>query len=489
MIYSFIKLLGINLCICYSYFKIINFKCSAKSKKIIIILITVILSLISSYLKETINPIIVDIMIYLILNLSLCLLTKTKYGYSLIIMIISLSLNYIMHIFSATLVTTFESLMKINILNSIFLVLVNFANFTLTFLFFKIRRFKNGFKFIINNKSNDYFDIFILIISSLIIYMYFMFGNYYKIHPKYLFYEFILTTIILFTVIQKTFIMYQKQKLYEKTLKEYEQEIKEKDEKIHNLLTEESRLVKANHEFFHRQEALKHKLIDLKATNKNFNEEYGEIISRIDKISEEYENLTKDSNIKHNLPKCYVTELDDMFSYMQSECEKNNIEFILKINGNIHSLINNIIPKSRLETLIGDLIRNSIIAINHSDKKFRSIMAILGIKNEYFEFCIYDTGIEFELDTLSKLGIEKASTHLDTGGTGIGFITTFETLRKCNASIIINEISPLENNYTKSITICFNDKFEYIINSYRETEISNICKNRNDLILNSNFIH
>ena len=47
-----------------------------------------------------------------------------------------------------------------------------------------------------------------------------------------------------------------------------------------------------------------------------------------------------------------------MFSYMQSECEKNNIEFILKINGNIHSLINNIIPKSRLETLIGDLIRN-----------------------------------------------------------------------------------------------------------------------------------
>lgn len=290
-------------------------------------------------------------------------------------------------------------------------------------------------------------------------------------------------------ILKKTFILYQKQKLQLKTLKEYEQELKEKDKKINNLLSEESKFVKANHEFYNRQEALKNKLMNLKNTDKNFTEEYGEILSRIDTISDEYKKATTNSYIEHELPKCGIEELDDMFNYMQSECIKNNIEFIFKLNGNVHSLINNIIPKERLETLIGDLIRNSIIAINNSNNKFRSIIAIIGIKNEYYEFCVYDSGIEFELNTLLKLGIQKASTHLDSGGTGIGFITTFETLKLCNSSLIITELPPEKGPYTKSITILFNNKFEYIINTYRSTKLSNFSINRNDIIIKSDFIH
>ena len=323
-----------------------------------------------------------------------------------------------------------------------------------------------------------------LILSIIIITIFIFIGNYDEINRQYLFYEFILLSILMIVVIQKTLILYQKQKLLEKTLKEYEQEIKEKNEKIDELVSEENKLIKANHEFYHRQEALKYKLMNLKETNKNFAEEYEKIIERIDNLSNEYKIKTENSNILHKLPKCEIPELDDMFSYMQSECTKNNIEFILKINGNIHSLINNIIPKDRLETLIGDLIRNSIISINYSNKEYRSIMVILGIKEEYFEFCIYDSGIEFQIDTLFKLGIEKATTHSDNGGTGIGFITTFETLKLCNASLIITELPPIKNNYTKSITIRFNNKFEYIVNTYRSSEFSNISKKRNNIIVN-----
>ena len=111
-------------------------------------------------------------------------------------------------------------------------------------------------------------------------------------------------------------------------------------------------------------------------------------------------------------------------------------------------------------------------------------MVILGIKEECFEFCIYDSGIEFQIDTLFKLGLEKATTHSDNGGTGIGFITTFETLKLCNASLIITELPPIKNNYTKSITIRFNNKFEYIVNTYRSSEFSNISKKRNNIIVN-----
>ena len=39
------------------------------------------------------------------------------------------------------------------------------------------------------------------------------------------------------------------------------------------------------------------------------------------------------------LPLTDVEEIDEMFKYMQSECIKNNIDFRLKIEGNIISLI------------------------------------------------------------------------------------------------------------------------------------------------------
>lgn len=480
----FIKLLGLNLCFSYCLYKIINFTNLNNYKKILTIFLCIMLSLITIFFRNYFPTIFTFIIVYLLFALFYSKITKYNYGYSLLATIFSVSITCILHGISSIILSAFESIFHIILNTTFFFAFIFVLDFILLFNFFKIKRFKNGFQFIQSKSHNNYLDIFILILSIIIITIFIFIGNYDEINRQYLFYEFILLSILMVVVIQKTFILYQKQKLLEKTLKEYEQEIKEKDEKIDKLLSEENKLVKANHEFYHRQEALKHKLINLKETSENFAEEYGEILARINNLSDEYKSKTENSNILHKLPKCEITELDDMFSYMQSECFKNNIEFILKINGNIHSLINNIIPKDRLETLIGDLIRNSIIAINYSNKEYRSIMAILGIKEDSFEFCIYDSGIEFEINTLLKLGLEKATTHSDNGGTGIGFITTFETLKLCNASLIINELSPSKNNYTKSITIRFNNKLEYIVNSYRFSEFSNISKKRNDIIVN-----
>src|SRR5699024_9416137 len=100
-------------------------------------------------------------------------------------------------------------------------------------------------------------------------------------------------------------------------------------------------------------------------------------------LSKEYSD--KLQNIKHpdKLPVTEIEEIDDMFKYMQSECEKNNIEFKLQINGNIHHMINQIIPKDKLVTLIGDHLRDAIIAINSSHNSFKSIIAILGKADEF----------------------------------------------------------------------------------------------------------
>lgn len=51
-------------------------------------------------------------------------------------------------------------------------------------------------------------------------------------------------------------------------------------------------------------------------------------------------------------------------------------------------------------------------------------------------------------------------------------MTTFETLEKTKASLIIEEKHPITNNdYTKIVRIRFDGKQEYRIKSYRQNEI------------------
>ena len=153
----------------------------------------------------------------------------------------------------------------------------------------------------------------------------------------------------------------------------------------------------------------------------------------------------------------------------------------MKIECDINHIIENYITKSQLETLLGDLIRNAIIAINHCNNEFKSIMAVFGIKENTYEICILDSGIPFETTTLVNLGLQPASTHLDEGGTGIGFITTFETINSCNASFIINEIT--NSNYTKSLEIRFDNKNKYVIISKRIKEINEVNNSNREIIL------
>lgn len=427
------------------------------------------MSLVEFILKKYLVNIFSTTIIYFVYNIILSKITKNKFGYSLLITILSVSIAYVLFSISIFIVYIPITLFKLwDYSNPVNFVLAAFLQSLLIYILFKLRRFKNGFPFIINKCENDYIDTLILIISVIIIFTYFLTVNHSNIEIKYLFSGLILFALIMSIIIQKSFIIYQKQKLLEKTLKDYEQEIAESKNKFEILLKEKNNLVKANHEFYHRQQALHLKLDNLIKNNKTlFKEEYGSIIDRIDTLSKEYTTTISNTETQAILPKTNISEIDDMFIYMQNECKKNNIDFTLRLTSDIYQLINNIIPKNKFETLIGDLIRNSIIAINYSSNTNRAIMIILGIKNNTYEFSIYDTGIEFKIETLSKLGLEHATTHADTGGTGIGFITTFETLKYCNASLIITEFSDKNFNYTKSITIKFDSKNNYIIETYR----------------------
>lgn len=447
--------------------KIINNK---KINYIKIILASILTTVTYIILRNFINNVFTIIIQYLIQVLFLKIIVEDKKQSFIVSNLLANSISYVGFVVSTFIESIFKySFMIKDNLNNIAIILIIEA-FMLN-LIFKLKRINQGFAFLKDKVNNEYIDIIIIDISLIIIFIYSLFGNYYGNLTKQLSICSIILAIIMVIVIQKTLNLYYKQKLLVKTIEENKATIKAKDEEIKQLSDEKFKISKLNHEFYNRQKALMNKVNDFV---NNCDTEAGaelSVVESINKLSKEYSSKLESIKSPDKLPVTGIEEIDDMFKYMQSECLKNNIEFNLKINSNIYHLVNNIISQEKLVTLIGDHIRDAIIAVNFSNNKFKSILAILGKKNNYYEFCVYDTGIEFEIDTLIKLGLEPATTHKDTGGTGIGFITTFETMKETKASLIIKENKLSENDYTKSVTIRFDGNNEYRICSYREDEI------------------
>ena len=476
-----IKYLLINIFTYLIALKISNTKNIKYIQSISIIIGSVIVTIIYSILKEYLNFTLLFMIAFFIQIMFLTGIIN-KNTSIIITNLLANAIAYAIFIVASIIELIPMIIFKIKI-STINFMLIALIDIILMLFFLKMKRLKNGLVFLNNNVCNNYIDIIVINISMTIILAYCILGNYYGNLTMNLTVSFVILTIIMFIMIQKTLILYYKQKLLEKTMADYEEEIKQKDEIIKELSEEKFKISKVNHEFYNRQKSLEKAVKDfINNTSTEMGNELT-IINKINNLSKEYSNKMEKIKQVEKLPLTDVEEIDEMFKYMQSECIKNNIDFRLKIEGNIISLINNIIEKDRLVTLIGDHLRDAIIAINSGTNKFKSIIAILGIKDKYYEFCVYDTGAEFEIETLLKLGLEPVTTHKNTGGTGIGFISTFETINKCKASLIIQEKNKENtNNYTKAVIIRFDGKKEYRIKSYRANEIKKQVKDNRIII-------
>lgn len=446
---------------------------------------SLILSIIYGIYKSYLNTTIAVLIIYIITCCLLKILNKYRFGYSMLVGVISIALCLITY-FIAVMFSFIPYLviyqilhMKIHVINSVVNAIIQGI---IIISIFKIKKLKNGLDFLKNKNQNDYIDTIMLIISSIIVIIYLLFGNYYGDKLTIHIFISMMSLIIIMTVlIEKSLELCYKQNLLKKELNDYKEELEKKNNEIKKLSEERYEISRINHEFYNRQKALEMKVKELVTET---SDEIG-ILDRIENLNKEYSKSLEEIKGKQKLPLTNIPGIDDMFKYMQSECYKSNIEFELHIEGEIYHLVNEIISKNKLETMIGDHIRNAIIAINSSRNKNRSILVILGIKDKCYEFCVYDSGIEFEIETLKKLGIERATTHKETGGSGIGFMTTFETLKECKASLIIEEKHEMrEDDYTKAVKIRFDGKNEYKIQSYRLEKIQKTCKEKRIILEN-----
>ncbi len=397
--------------------------------------------------------------------------------------IISNVIVYVVFLISLLIELIPKQILKINN-QTIDMILTLLLETILISIFINMKRIRKGISFLKDPMENEYLCIIMMSISSVIIFAYCMFGSSDEYWVNNTFFVILTLFIIMIVLIQKTLTLYYKQKLLAQNIEEYKAAIASKDAEIKSLSEEKYKISKLNHEFYNRQKALIHKVEEIINMNTEAAEEL-DLSKQINDLTKEYTDKAKEIKTLDKLQSTGITEIDDMFKYMQSECKSKNIQFNLQINGNIYHMINNKIAQNKLVTMIGDHLRDAIIAIEFSENSFKSILAILGENNGIYEFCVFDTGIEFKIDTLLKLGLEPATTHKDSGGTGIGFMTTFETMSETKASLIINEMHEMNNtDYTKSITIRFDGKNEYRIKSYRSDEIKKKLKDNRIIIEN-----
>lgn len=479
VIIYYIKIFFMNMFMNYSYCKMLNIKNIKLSKKIIFIFINFILIGICTYIKFFVSSFWCITILCTINTIINSILYKNKLGISVITTFIAYAVNVVCFEISVILVYLLYTIFEINndFMNlnndSINLPIILIVNFLLLYKLLKIKKFKNGFNFLCKKLNNEITDMLMVNISIEIILVYCLVANILNDEmTKKLFVIFSMLGCGMFVMIQKTLTMYYKQKLLEDTLEGYKKEIAEKDKEIAELKNEKFKISKITHEFFNRQKAL-----ELAVNSKKQGKE---LANRIKNLTEEYSTEITNMKINNKLQLTNIPEIDDMFSYMQKECIDNNIKFQLKIEGDIFYLIKNNISKNKLETLIGDHIRDAINAVRKNDVNEKEILVILGIKDDYYEFCVYDTGIEFEIDTLLKLGRERVTTNSENGGSGIGFITTFETMKQTGASLIIQEFNKKHFKYSKAVKIRFDNKNEYRIYSYRADKI---IDNNNRIII------
>ena len=458
----------ISVCTYYLSIKITNNMSNSKTSKIVLSLIILVIAIICGNIRWLSNNINAMIALTFLLSIIFAVNTKNNIGYSLCCMVISLSISYILYFIAACIGYIPGIILRINNINDNYIdfIILTIVYIIVIYLFLKIKKFKNGFGFLQKKSKDSYFDFIILNVSIITLFLVtIVSSNYIKYVIENFGVLFIIFSIIMFITIQKSLKLYYKQKMLIKDLTETKEELKSKKREIAELEKENLNFSKVSHSIAHKQKALEFKLNNLMLES--------ETAEEMD-LKDRLESITKDLKQKTaiKLTKTEIVEIDDMLEYMQSECIKNKIDFQLQLNGNIYHMVNNYIDKEKLEILLADLIKNAIIAINYSENTNKSILVRLGIIEGVYSLYVYDSGIEFELETLANLGIKPSTTHADNGGTGMGMMNTFDTLKQYKASLIIQEYGkPCKDNFTKLIKIVFDKKNEFKVISYRQEKI------------------
>lgn len=238
--------------------------------------------------------------------------------------------------------------LNLNEYNIIEYITIGSIQLLFTYLFFKIKRFKDGFTFL---DSNKFFMIIGIIISIILIIFTILIGRNMEDSTinNICTLIIILGGVAMFDWIKKSITKYYKEKMKERTVEIQQEQIKQQDEEIKNLQTELADVLQINHKYSHRISAMEKAVTKLGTklqANEEFADEYGDILSSIKKLSKEYKEEVASVIKETKLPKTNIFSIDNLLEYMKQESEKDKIDFKLNLDFDINEILETKIPQT-----------------------------------------------------------------------------------------------------------------------------------------------
>ena len=282
----------------------------------------------------------------------------------------------------------------------------------------------------------------------------------------------------LYLWIRRSITSHYRERLQLKSEEHYKEVLEVRDKEIEKLNQSNEYLAKIVHRDNHLMNSL-NAFIDLYLSSDD-KEYINGLLRDIQTLAKERSELLAKEQLESKiLPSTGNLLIDGAVNDLYIKASAHGIDFNLAVSATVDVVIGKYISQTDLQTLLSDHIKDAIIAVENREEAGGKILVNLSMQNENYCIEIYDSGVEFDVDTLSKIGLERVTTHADSGGSGIGFMTTFKTLKKAYASLIITEFEN-KTPFSKSVSFRFDGESAFIIRSYRREELRAII-GRNDI--------
>ena len=451
-----------------------------KTKIVYLLLFGIILSFLYFLLKKYNNQL-SNLFLFLLIPMVVSRISDDKPIVSLNVGLLSLSFFQIIKIPTSILVASFFWLIGYTQKDLLVYGVILIVASLLCVLFMKIKRFQNGFQvfenekniglglalssvvFIITcidlNENSDKDIVFIIVILGVLL---FGFG--------------------LYLWIRRSITAHYRERLQLKSEEHYKEILEKRKKEIEKLTQSNEYLAKIVHRDNHLMYALDAS-VDAYFNSTNETDK-DTLLRELQTLAKERGELIAREQLDSKLlPTVGNHLIDGAINDLYVKAAAHGIDFNLTVSSTVDEIIGKYISQTDLQTLLSDHIKDAIIAVESRGEAGGKILVNLSMQKENYVIDIYDNGVEFDIETLSKLGLERVTTHSDTGGSGIGFMTTFETLNKAYASLVITEFEN-KTPFSKSVTFRFDGENAYIIHSYRSEELKKNI-NRADLVIDN----
>jgi len=402
------------------YIKLTNLNATARTKTCIGIVYTILFIIISLILARVIEEPYKSALLIILSSIFLAVFYKKNFASTLFFIIISFAVSFLM-VITAIIISAF-------ILTSLFLiegadVRITTLSFLIVIIFILIIQ-RVGFKILLESRRGFEGAGIALSGISIVIYTLLRDGELSERALTLLVIGGVLCAFGLFCWVKRESLAAYSEKVHLKI----NSKLRAENEQLNEVRLYLEKIVHNDSKKLPAYQGVVESLIE-STENPTMKEKASQVLAEIMSAREEYsERVSRELREKKALPSTGLELLDAIFTHYQKICIEKDIDFDMIMRGT-PSLIKQI----ELETLIANLLDNAIIACEHSPSSYKSI--VVNLSNS--ELSVTDNGIAFEPETLELLGKQRVTTHSDSGGSGIGFITVFEIARACKASVVI----------------------------------------------------